>query len=56
MAETQQNLQPGTDAPAFRIESGVIKLAARGLRYGDGSDCFQRHDDLTINVSILRDE
>ena len=35
------------DAPALRIEGGVIKLAARGAWYGDGSDCFQRHDDLT---------
>jgi hypothetical protein len=32
------------DAPALRIEGGVIKLAARG--YGDCSDCVQRHDDL----------
>ena len=35
------------DAPALRIECGVIELAARSARYGDGSDCFQRHDDLT---------
>jgi hypothetical protein len=35
------------DAPALRIEGGVIKLAARGTWYGDGSGCFQRHDDLT---------
>ena len=34
------------DAPALRIEGGVIELTARGARYGDGSDCFQRHDDL----------
>jgi hypothetical protein len=36
------------DAPALRIEGGVIKLAARGARYGNGSDCFQRHDGLTV--------
>src|SRR5882672_10899975 len=36
------------DAPALRIEGGVIKLAARGAWYGDGSDYFQRHDDLTV--------
>ena len=35
------------DPPALRIEGGVIKLTARGARYGDGSGCFQRHDDLT---------
>jgi hypothetical protein len=35
------------DTPALRIEGGVIKLAARGTWYGDGSDYFQRHDDLT---------
>jgi hypothetical protein len=35
------------DAPAVRIEGGVIEVAARSIRYGDGSDCFQRHDDLT---------
>jgi hypothetical protein len=33
--------------PALRIEGGVIKLAARSSRDGDGSDYFQRHDDLT---------
>jgi hypothetical protein len=36
------------DAPAPYIEGGVIELAARGAWYGDGSDCFQRHDHLTI--------
>jgi hypothetical protein len=36
------------DATALRIEGGVIKLAARGAWYGDGSDYFQRHDDLTV--------
>jgi hypothetical protein len=35
------------DPPAGRIEGGVIEVAARGAWYGDGSDCFQRHDDLT---------
>src|SRR5258705_2014935 len=35
------------DAPALRIEGGVIKLAARGAWYGDGSGYFQWHDDLT---------
>jgi hypothetical protein len=30
--------------PAFCIEGGVIELAARSIRYGNGSDCFQRHD------------
>jgi hypothetical protein len=25
----------------------VIEVAARGAWYGDGSDCLQRHDDLT---------
>ena len=35
------------DAPALRIEGGVIELAAGGAGYGDGSDCFQRHDGLT---------
>src|SRR6202165_1427710 len=35
------------DAPAGRIEGGVIEVAACGAWYGDGSDCFQRHDDLT---------
>src|SRR3954454_8664709 len=37
------------DTPAFCIEGGVIELAARGAWYGDGSDCFQGHDDL-MNV------
>jgi hypothetical protein len=32
------------DAPALRIEGGVIEGAASGARYGDGSDRFQRHD------------
>jgi hypothetical protein len=35
------------DAPAVGIEGGVIEVAARGAWYGDGSDSFQRHDDLT---------
>ncbi len=35
------------DTPAPRVEGGVIELAASGARYGDGSDCFQGHDDLT---------
>ncbi len=35
------------DSPALRIEGGVIKLAARGAWYSDGSGYFQRHDDLT---------
>ena len=26
--------------PAFCIEGGVIELAAYGVWYGDGSDCF----------------
>jgi hypothetical protein len=34
------------DTPALRIEGGVIELAACGAWYGDGSDYFQRHDDL----------
>ena len=36
------------DAPALGIEGGVIELAARSMRYGDGTDCFQRHDGLTV--------
>ena len=39
------------DAPALCIEGGVIELAALGVWYGDGSDCFQRHDGLTIWTS-----
>jgi hypothetical protein len=34
------------DTPALRIEGGVIEVTARRARYGDGSDCFQRHDGL----------
>src|SRR5439155_25030809 len=34
------------DAPALGVEGRVIELAAHGAWYGDGSDCFQWHDDL----------
>jgi hypothetical protein len=34
------------DTPALRIEGSVIKLAAHGTWYEDGSDYFQGHDDL----------
>jgi hypothetical protein len=35
------------DTPALRIEGGMIKLTIRRSWYGNGSDCFQRHDGLT---------
>jgi hypothetical protein len=40
------------DAPTLGIEGGVIKVAARGAWYGDGSDHFQRHDDLTAGPAL----
>jgi hypothetical protein len=40
------------NAPALRIEGGVIELAARGAWYGNSSDCFQRHDHLTAPSAL----
>jgi hypothetical protein len=37
------------DAPAPCIERAVIEGAARSIRYGNGSDLFQRHDSLTAS-------
>src|SRR4029077_18018997 len=39
------------DSPALHIEGGVIKGTARRAWYGDGSSCFQRHDDLAQGPS-----
>src|SRR5450631_3807840 len=35
------------DAPAPCVERAMIEGASRGAWYGDSSDRFQRHDDLT---------
>ena len=43
----ETGLEQGNRDAAAGIEGGVIELAARGAWYGDGSDCFQGHDDLT---------
>jgi hypothetical protein len=36
------------DASAPCIERAVIEGAARSIRYGNDSDCLQRHDGLAV--------